>query len=308
MALLNRMVLVTEESFETFLPAAELLQRYGRTADARDFLERRLRAVPWDAHARTELALLQSGPPRDRLLSPVITDSQAEYQERARAAGIYRGQPIAAVANTELAVLSSSTVDPAAASKPYFVEARLAASAANSDQDTRYRLFREALAVAPEDVRVRVGAIELALTLRRDSMALAMAQSLPLAQGQPFQANIPQYFPPGRFFGRFNGGFAHLPAILVAPPQLLPEAQRAALAESLAAAAERLDDLPTAEDYLRTAINLLPSGERASRETKLQSLAREQSRRAQNASRQPIIQNMAEQHQVVRPRIVRSAQ
>ena len=50
-AILNRMTLVVEDGFETLPPAAELLGKYGKTAEAADFLRKRIRAVPWDARA-----------------------------------------------------------------------------------------------------------------------------------------------------------------------------------------------------------------------------------------------------------------
>ncbi|MBV9504307.1 MAG: tetratricopeptide repeat protein [Acidobacteriia bacterium] len=306
LALLNRMVLVTEDSFETFEPAAELLEKYGRKSEAREFLERRVRAVPWDAHARIETARSGSGAQSEALLASAITDSQAEYGERARAARLYRGRPIAAVANTELAVLSLPAVEPVAASKPYFVEARVAAAATAADQSIRLRLFREALAIAPADARVRVGAVEAALWVQQDGLALALAQGLSFTQQQ--QPYVPQDFRAGIFPRRFNGGFSRAFVGPITPAPVLPAAERAALSESLAAAAERLDDLAAAQNYLRTAINLLPGGERAQREAKLKLLAAEQARRAQNASREPVIQDIAEQHQIVRPEIRRSAQ
>src|ERR1019366_8489248 len=41
-ALLNRMALVLEDGFDTFLPAADLLGKYGKTTEATDFIRRRI--------------------------------------------------------------------------------------------------------------------------------------------------------------------------------------------------------------------------------------------------------------------------
>ena len=55
-ALLNRMALVVEDGFDTLLPAGELLGKYGKTAEAADFIRRRVKAVPWDSEAKVQLA------------------------------------------------------------------------------------------------------------------------------------------------------------------------------------------------------------------------------------------------------------
>ncbi len=294
-ALLNRMVLVTDNAFDTFVPAAELLQKYGRTAEARDFLTRAVRAIPWNAPARVELARLEPASEREPLLAAALADSQAPYSERARAARLYRSQPVAAVAGTELAVLSSPNISAAAARKPYFVEARLAAAAATSDTAVRLALFREVLSISPEDERARLGAVQSAIASGRDSVALAMAQALPFIRGQ--QPNV--YIRPGRFYRPVRRPITSVQPI---------EADQASLLESLSTAAERLGDLPTAQNYLRAAINLLPANQRGEQQTKLKAIAAEQSRRAANTARRPIIQQSVEQRQVVRPEIQRSAQ
>jgi hypothetical protein len=59
--------------------------------------------------------------------------------------------------------------------------------------------------------------------------------------------------------------------------------------------------------HLRTAIDLHAPAERAPLERHLDELMAEQNRRAQNAVRQPMIKDVIEQDQLVRPRILRSA-
>jgi hypothetical protein len=240
-ALLNRMTLVVEDGFETLMPAAELLGRYGQTTAAADFVRRRLKAVPWDAQAR-----LQTG---DH--ASVIGDSQVEYRLRAEAA--------------RMAGISWK----ADADKPYHVEARIEAAQTAADPETKLRLWRQALAIAPGDERARLGALEAAIAQRRDSLALALEQT-----------EIKQLTP----------------------------AKRASIAEALAAAAERLDELKVAQSHLQLAIDLLPPGERAGLVRRRDALAAEQERRAKNAARQPAIRNVVEQDQIVRPRMNRRSQ
>jgi len=94
----------------------------------------------------------------------------------------------------------------------------------------------------------------------------------------------------------------------VLPQAQLTDQERAAIAESLAAAAERLDDLDAARSHLRVAINLRALAEREALARHLNELIAEQDRRAKNAARQPAIQDVIEQDHAVRPRISRSAQ
>ena len=268
LALLNRMALVVEDGFDTLLPAAELFNKYGETPQAADFIRRRVTAVPWDADAKVQLAstLSAGSAERERLLSAVVTDGQAQYKLRAEAARLASPQSLAGVAGTELALLSSANIPPSAAEKPYQMEARIYAARQVVDPEVKLRLWREALAIAPSDSRVMLGALQSALALRRDNLALAFAQS---SSGSGQQAEI---------------------------------------AESLAAAAERIDDLQTAQNYLRSAINLRPQDQREALTAKLNALTAELDRRAKNAARQPVIKNVIEQDQMVRARIPRSAQ
>ena len=175
-ALLNRMTLVVEDGFETLPPAAELLGKYGKTAEAADFLRRRVRAVPWDAAAKVHLArTMPSGDAvRERLLTSAVTDSQAAYELRAEAARMGAGRGLASLSGTELALLSLTVVSPDAAAKPYQLEARIDAAGKAADTGVKLRLWQEALAIAPEDARVRLGTLRAALAAGRDNLALAI--------------------------------------------------------------------------------------------------------------------------------------
>jgi hypothetical protein len=77
--------------------------------------------------------------------------------------------------------------------------------------------------------------------------------------------------------------------------------------EALAAAAERVDDLPSAQRYLQTAIDQHPP-DRNALVRRLSLLIAEQNRRAKNIARQPAVKNVIEQDHVVGPRVARSAQ
>ena len=298
MALLNRMALVVEDGFETLTPAAGLLAKYGRTAESADFLRRRMKAVPWDSAAKVQLArtLLNSSSERERLLTAAVTDSLAEYKLRAGAARLARPHPPAGVTG-ELALLSLPSISAGDAAKPYQVEARIDAAAQVSDPAAKLRLWQEALAIAPSDLRVRLGALRAALALRRDSLALAIEQTT-------VQTNAWTNAP----YNLVLRYFALQPQAPGAVLSQLSAPDRVAMEESLSAAAERLDDLNAALAHLQSAIQETPANQRAALFRRRDELTAEIERRARNAARQPVFTDNIEQSQVVRPRILRSVQ
>ena len=146
-------------------------------------------------------------------------------------------------------------------------------------------------------------ALRAAMALGRDSLALALEQTGAQAQME-FNADVPYYGRRQRYFMPRQTGAAS-----ILPRAQITDAERAAIAESLAAAAERLDDLNVAQSTLAcrdrfAAANRFPSRRAPAH---VSQLIAEQERRAKNAARQPAIKNVIEQDQVVRPRIPRSA-
>ena len=301
LALLNRMALVADEGFDALPRAAELLAQYGKTAEAAGFFRQRIRAVPWDANASLELArnLPAGSPERAQLVRGVVADSLAAYRLRAQSARLAGGDS-GPKPGTELAALSAPVVSPATAGKPYQVESRIVAVRASSDPEAQLRLWREALAIAPADERVQLGSIRAALALRRDSLALALSRIERQPQAE-FNSGVPSEAPPPRW-----AEFRMVQE--VAPRSSLTDDERASLAESLAAVAERLDDLAAAQDYLRTAIRLTPEAKREPVQHRLDAVVAEANRRARNAARQPVVKDAIEQAQIVAPRIPRSGQ
>ena len=234
------------------------------------------------------------------------SDTQAVYRLRAEAARLASPPSLAGMAGSELALLASRTITPDAAAKPYQVEARMEAAREAADPEVKLRLWREVLALAPADERVRLGTLRAALGLSRDSLALALEQGSPQAPTE-YNAEVPYYNRRGRYSPYRQPGAAS-----VLPQTQLGDQERATLAESLAAAAERVDDLNSAQSHLRAAIDLRTArqndAERAALVRHLNQIVAEQDRRVKNAARQPVIKNVIEQDQRVRPRIPRSAQ
>ncbi len=303
MGLLNRMALVVEDGFETLMPAAELLGRYGSSAESVEFMRRRITAVPWDSAAKLQLArAMTSGTAeREHLLTAAVTDSQAAYKLRAEAARLTAKHAAPGDSGTELALLSSANITAETASRPYQVEARLDAARGAPDIEVKFRLWRDALAIAPADERARLGALRAALELRRDNLALALTQNRDQV-GTGYTPEAPVSPRRGR-----SQDYPRIEPASVLPQVQMASGERATLAESLAAAAERLDDLSAARSYLGAAIDLRPAGQSANLTRHVKEISTEQERRAKNALRQPVIKNVIEQDQLVRAQIRRSA-
>lgn len=302
--LLNRMALVVEDGFDTLMPGAELLRRYGRGTESAELIRRRIKAAPWDSAAKLELArtMTSGSAERERLLTSAVTDTQAAYRLRSEAARMTGSHPVAGVSGTELALLSSASITPEAAAKPYQVEARIEAAREISDPEVKLRLWREALALAPADERIRLGVLRAALAARSDSLALALSQTRDQAQ-IGYNSEVPVYGRRGRTLP-----YQQAESASVLAQMQLTNSERATIAESLAAAAERLDDLNAAQSHLRAAIDLRPANTSDALVRHLDDLIAEQDRRAKNATRQPVVKNVIEQDQLVRARIPRSAQ
>ena len=266
--LLNRMTLVVEDGFETLPPAAELLGKYGKTPEAADFLRRRVRAVPWDAAATVHLARTSL---RRRQRGAFLTSAVTDSQAayEFRAEAARMGGTWAGIAVGYRTRVVVSGRRKSRCCRQTISWKRIDAGKA-ADIGIRLRLWRGA--------RHRAGgrerspwSLRAALASGRDSLALAI------------RSNTPQ------------------------EPQLT-DAERASIAEALAAAAERLDDLNSAQSYLGVAIQLRPPNQRDSLQRKFQNITAELQRRAKNAARQPVVRDVIEQDTVVRPRILRSAQ
>jgi tetratricopeptide (TPR) repeat protein len=295
LGLLNRMTLVADDGLDTLLPAADLLQKYGKSSEAGRFIRRRVQAVPWDSSAKVQLArtLPVDSAERARLLLTAVNDGFAPYKLRAEAARLSAPHS-AGAAQSELALLSSGNITASAARKPYQVEARLDAARTSTDMVAAFQLWQEALAIAPSDDRARAGTLRAALALRRDSLALALEQG----RAQP------QFgFNPGfRYYGR-RSDFARY--VLPQPPVGLQvsDPEHSATEEALSGAAERLGELDVAQTHLLAAIRLRPENERDALVARSNALVAELRRREQNAARRPIVKDGIDQDRAVRPRL-----
>jgi Tfp pilus assembly protein PilF len=261
MALLRRMNLVSSEPFENLMAAADLLEKTGHSSEAAEFLSTREHAVPWDEDARLRLAVIRH---TTDTLAAVASTASARYETRVRAAGALAAvRPAVQTGSGELDLLAAGNADPATAEKPLYFEARVHAAAAIKDPATRLRLLLGALAIDPKPHGARVALVRAALDAGRDRTALAAAEPI-----LPFSN------------------------------EALSSADRAVIAQRLAEAAERLDDLAMAERLFRIAKEIDRSPQL---DTKLAAVTAEISRRAENTQRRPVVTANVEQPAIVRP-------
>jgi tetratricopeptide (TPR) repeat protein len=316
MDLLHRLVLVVGQPFENFDSAAMLLSRNGRHAQAVEFLTRLVKATPWDNTARLHLAQEQIAagqnvPEARRLATAVASDSDARYADRLAAAAVLSGTgPTLGSGELDYVAYGVGTPD-----RPYFYTARLNA-AKKTDADIAAGLLANALADSPHQDSARVPLVNLLAKLKRDRLAIAAVQPL-LQRG----------YLPG-MYGMYSGyrdqasdiatgtedasepptepSPAESPTTPGRPEKL--DAERVAVAVTVADSYRNIGELETALRYYRAALGLQASApQRTEINRKISSVRVSIRRNANNDLRMPVIHNELEQPHTVRPRLVAAA-
>jgi hypothetical protein len=277
------MTLVTGEPFETLVPAAQLLEQFGRTKQASDFRATRAQAAPWDM---ASLVVWNGARGDQTSLRRLGSSGETPYASRVDAANaLSRLQGTGAgLGSGELDVIAANApIDPAVAERPYFWSARIKAAGQSTNNEVKIRLLRGALEIDPQSNVPRLPLFNAALASRRDH--LAVAALAPIA---------------GRQIHYEQEGGSQIRYI--AEPFLfgsqLPVPERARVARELAAAYRKLDAPKQAMLLLRISAYLDPATP-----TGLAALEAEQKRAAANALRRPLITSNLEQERPVRPRL-----
>jgi len=298
MATLKRMPLVSGQAFETLIPAADLLQKYKRTAEAAEFLQQRVTAVPWDAEARLRLARLHGDAAE---LQSIAANSTAPYQTRAAAAetlealcgaanpgcrrlaaGAMPGQdalpPAAPGLTGELALLARGNIQPSEAAQHYYFESRIVAARAATGQ-VRLQLLLDAFAIHAANHNLHIEVFRAAAALGQYRLALAALE------------------PPMLF------GYGDRPAV---PDTGLSDiaADTANVALEIATVYEALGNFDQAAQELRQALaNGLASAERAQITARLTAIDTRRQLEQENRQRMPVAVGQGiEQQKLVRPR------
>jgi hypothetical protein len=266
MATLKRMPLVSGQAFETLIPAADLLEKYKRTAEATEFLQQRVTAVPWDAEARLRLARLHADAAE---LQRIAASSTAGYRARATAAEALEATTAVAGLTGELALLARGNIQPSEVGQHYYFESRIVAARAASGL-VRLRLLLDAFAIHPANRDLHIEVFRAAAALGQYHLALAALE------------------PPTRF------RYGAQPAV--------PETTQLAL--EIAAVYEALGDFDQAAQELRqVAANGSTSAERAQITARLTAINDRRQLEQENRQRMPMAVGQGiEQQKLVRPR------
>lgn len=315
-ALLRRLVLVSADQYADLDSAAALLTRSGHHAEAIPFLAQLTAGVPWQPayRLRFDTARLKANQGTPTALGDLATlakDQSAAYDLRARAAQAIAGkQAVQNLGSAELDLLAHASISPADAQRPYFIAARIAASA-NAPLPQRIALLRQVLEIDPQDDSVRISLLRAAIDVKQAHLAIAVADPLIGRRSSPSQPYLqsglvvsqpdeePEPEPDlGESYGAGPSRF-----------YTLPRAQRAALLAGIAASYRQLDDPGSSLSYYRQASRLEADPVRRKEiATAISQLRIEIHRRSANQQRAPRIHDTLDQNHAVQPRLQASAE
>jgi cellulose synthase operon protein C len=182
-ALLNRMVLVSQDPPTDLGSAASLLTRGGHYAEALPFLKKLTSTVPWDASCRVRLdeAKLKAGQETDSALNDLAAlaaDPAAIYAVRTQAAQLLSGRKRAGnFGSAELNLLARGSISASEAQKPYFMAARITA-AQSAPLPQRVLLLKQVIADAPHDDNARILLLHAAIDANDAHLVINAANPL----------------------------------------------------------------------------------------------------------------------------------
>jgi hypothetical protein len=287
------LTLVSRDPYADADASANLLEARNHAKEAIDFLQLLAHAFPWNADYKVRLAVATlAGNPQEQTavqaLVAVAADPQATYAQRLAAARTLKGHPLPSPTSgsAELNLLArNSCPGVEQVNQPYFIAARLAASACATNDKVREQILRPGLAAAPNDAEVRLRYLTAAFGAGLDARALVAAE--PILQG-----------------GSFYGQRYQLPGTASPNEELKPE-DAARLTWSAIHAREKRHEN---NDALTLAANasLLEkdSARRKALDDEQKRLQTDAAREQENETRAPRIHAELDQDRVVRPRLL----
>ena len=293
MALLKRLTLVSRDPYADADASANLLETRNHSKEAIEFLQILAQAFPWNAGYKVRLAVATlAGNPQSQTalqaLAAAAADPQATYAQRLAASRSLKGHgaPNFASGGAELDLLARTGCPGAEqVNQPYFVAARLAASACATDDKVREQILRPGLAAAPNDADMRLRYLTAAFGAGLDARALLAAE--PILQG-----------------GSFYGQRYQLPDAASPNAELKPEDVARLTWFAIHAREKRHED----KNALTLAANALrlekDPARRKALDDEQQRLQTEAAREQENEARAPSIHAELDQDRVVRPRLL----
>jgi hypothetical protein len=274
LVLLRRMTMVADEPFQDLVPAADLLIKTGHKGEAREFLEARVKAVPWDSESRVKLGD-----------ASVARLPEAPYELRVKAAELAPGSGFG---SAELDLLAGGASPPAAAAeKPYFYFARLKAAGRMNARD-RVTLLMGAISIDPKPARPRLLLLRAAIEAGDPQIALSAVD--PLLGYFRYTLRRTDLVSDSEVEGQAGAFLNELPGA----------AERASVARGLGKASTQLGELRQAILLYRISLALDPSTEARAA---LDRVKADEERRSENARRRPVVTKELEQERLVEPRL-----
>ncbi len=311
-ALLKRLVLVADDSYQNMNSSAALFERTGHQAEAIEFLKPLAECTPWEPSFLLRLAKAQIASAQDKTaatasLAKLVMAPENSYEVRVQAAMALEGVPQPrdfGSAELKLLAAGSKSMAPDASDHPFFYDSRLAAAQTSPNPETKMGILGKALADSPSRDDARVPFFRAAASNSQDQPALASIEQLlqtrvlgQVVENDADDADIAR--------GDDAEDTAPGDDVETAPTLTLQPAQQAQLAHEIGLAMIRVDRLNEALSYLQIARKLEKSPARrqvvASNLLELRAHLR---RQRTNAARQPILHADLEQDRLVRPRLL----
>jgi tetratricopeptide (TPR) repeat protein len=312
MEVLDRLVLVVGQPFENLDPAATLLSRNGRHAEAVEFLAKLVKAKPWDEGARLHLAQEEIAAGQDdararSLATDIASDPQAAYTDRRAAAAMLTGRDSGAeLGSGELDFIAYGT---GSSDKPYFDAARLLAAKKMNDAASTARLLEKALADSPDNEAGRASLFYALAGLNQDRLAVSSIE--PLLRIWDLRVG---YNPHSDYQEAEPGDSPDTPDAVAEQETVTSlhaetaSGERVTLVAAVAKVYWNLGNLEAALKYYRTALHLKPSdGARAEITKNINAIRTVVRRNVNNAQRMPVIHQAIDQEHMVRPRLLAAA-
>lgn len=308
MELLRRMTLVVGTPFENLDSAAALLEKTGHPAEAAQFLDQLVKAVPWIAAyrlrlAKAEMATAENADVARDSLAAIATNTEVPYETRVGAATALAGsRPQANLASDELKLLVTGAAIPAAeANKPFFYPARLKAAEQARSEELRLEILRSAVEERPNRDAARLPLFRAFVASGQSQLAWTTME--PLLQSG-FLGGRQEAPAEEEEESETTEGQMEATRVRASDLGRLSAAEQASIASALGLVLEKLDRWEDAVRYLRLAVRLEPIARRRTDLTKkISDLRALRARNSANASRQPLIHDALEQDRVVRPRL-----
>ncbi len=303
-ALLKRLILISSNAYTDMDSAASLLAMRQRFSEEIEFIQPLSDAFPWVASYRIRLATAElAGNPHLQhaidTLAAVAADPKSTYAERLAAAKALKGHapPSAATGSGELDLLVRGCPNPEEANKPYFVEARMAATACTHDAKTNERILRTAIATAPGNIALRLQYVRAAFGSGLDTRALIAAEPI-LESGSFYGQRYPEES--GAFLSEGSYGRHTVPVLSTIKPE-----DAAKLTWSAIHAREKRHENDEAQKLAQNAsVQEQDAARRKALETESKRLETEVAREQENEARAPKIHLELDQDRVVRPRLL----